>query len=60
LKDLQKAFDVEEAIYFEWAATCSKPRVGEFGGGAVVVKGGEALYMSTNECVDQLLEQHNQ
>lgn len=33
---------------FEWAVTCSKPRVGEFGGGAVVVTNRGIRYMNTS------------
>ena len=31
----------------EWAETCSKPRIGEFGGGAFVVSKEGSHYMNT-------------
>ncbi|MEI7607048.1 MAG: hypothetical protein WCJ64_06665 [Rhodospirillaceae bacterium] len=36
LQDALKKFELDIAIGFGWANTCSKMRVGDFGGGAVV------------------------
>lgn len=42
---------------FEWAETCSKPRVDEFSGGAVLVTADEIRWMHTSRwLVDQLAE----
>jgi hypothetical protein len=34
---------------------CSKPALDEFGGGAVVLKGGEATWLSTSSWLGELL-----
>jgi hypothetical protein len=41
LCEFQNCFKLREPITVSWAHTCSKPRIGEFGGGAVVVKDGK-------------------
>lgn len=41
LMEFQKKFEVKEAIIVSWAYTCSKPRAGEFGGGAFLIQGGK-------------------
>jgi hypothetical protein len=43
-------FDPKGKVGFEYANTCSSPRVGEFGGGAIVVKAkGPCKYVNTGE-----------
>ena len=42
-------FRPDEAIGFEWADWCSKPRLDEFGGGAVFITATDVQYMSTGE-----------
>jgi len=39
-----------------YSARCGRPRVGEFGGGAVFVTAGEADWMTVNEWVQQRVE----
>jgi len=52
-----KKFNIEEPVAFEFAFTCSKPRLDEFGGGAVVVTKDEIHWMSTNSWIlDKLQE----
>lgn len=41
LCEFQNCFKLKEPITVSWAYTCSKPRLSEFGGGAVVVKNGK-------------------
>ena len=45
--DFQLAFDIQEHWSMEYAVTCSRPRLDEFGGGAVVCYRGEAQWMSS-------------
>lgn len=40
---------IAEPVVIEWAETCSKPRPGEFGGGAAVVTASETRWMTTGE-----------
>jgi len=42
-------------VFFEWADTCTKPRVGAFGGGAMVVTAVAVEALSTGMLHDQLL-----
>jgi hypothetical protein len=43
----QEDFKYEQPICFEWAYTCSKPRLNAFGGGSVLIHKGEAHYTNT-------------
>jgi len=54
---LMKEFSVQEPFAFCWAATCSKPRLDEFGGGAVVVTQDDAHYMNTWTCAKDTINQ---
>lgn len=47
VKALQEKFPRHSPVGFSWAETCSKPRPGEFGGGAVVVDAGNVEWVST-------------
>jgi hypothetical protein len=44
-------------IAFEYAQTCSKPRIGEFGGGAVVVTADDEQWENTNSWVARTVAQ---
>lgn len=54
LEEYMKHFDLPGVISFEWAQTCSKPRVDEFGGGAAVVMKNTVLIKSTSELIEEL------
>ena len=41
------------AIGFAWANTCSKPRPGEFGGGACVITATETKFINTSLWLDE-------
>lgn len=43
----QEKFSIGDPWSLAWAETCSRPRVGEFGGGAIVVYKGEAEWINT-------------
>lgn len=51
-----KQFYPNEIAGFEWASWCSKPRVGEFGGGAVVVTSTEVLLYPTHGVLEDAIE----
>jgi len=48
-----KHFEKKDTWSLTWAATCSKMRVDEFSGGAVVVTSEEARYLSAGSWVDE-------
>jgi hypothetical protein len=50
-----KHFDINEPIAFEWAETCSKPRVGEFGGGACIVTQDAIQFSCTQRWIQEQL-----
>ena len=43
----QEDFNYDQPICFEWANTCSKPKLDAFGGGSVLIYKGEAHYTNT-------------
>lgn len=45
--EFQKRFAAEQPWTLEYAVWCSKPRIGEFGGGAVFCHRGEATFMNS-------------
>jgi len=53
----QHFFHIEEPWSLEYADTCSKPRINEFSGGAVLCWHGEAHYMHTSAWIDQKKKQ---
>ena len=46
-----------EVVGFEWASTCSKPRLDAFGGGGVIVTKAGARWMNTGDWLSR--EMHN-
>ena len=54
LVDVQSAFHLPP-IGFEFSVSCSKPALDEFGGGAVVLKGGQATWLSTSTWLGEQL-----
>jgi hypothetical protein len=48
-----KKFHPNSSIGFQWADTCSKPRLDEFGGGAVYIAADDAAFMSTGHWLDE-------
>jgi hypothetical protein len=53
----QKKFKCELAWQMSWSAGCSKPRIGEFGGGAVVVYKGECHWINARSWADDLAKE---
>lgn len=45
-------------ISFTWAETCSKPRIGEFGGGACFITAQNIKWLSTYEWINSETNQH--
>lgn len=52
-----KKFDVKTPFTLTWAETCSKPRLGEFGGGFIVVTQEKTYSGSTYSMVQQVLDE---
>jgi len=50
-----KKFDNKGKVGFQWAATCSKQRVGEFGGGACLVTAKKLKWMNTAKWIQTAL-----
>ena len=51
-----KEFRTDAVLAVEWASTCSKMRVGEFGGGAVIIRASGSVWFSTEGWVRQQLK----
>ena len=45
LCEFQKKFKLKKPIVISWAHSCSKPRLSEFGGGAVVIMRGKEYWI---------------
>ncbi len=54
LAEVQSAFRLPP-FGFEFSVSCSKPALDEFGGGAVVLKGGQATWLSTSTWLGEQL-----
>lgn len=50
-----REFHPEDAWFVTWAESCSKPRIGEFGGGAAFVTADEVRWMSAHQFIDEQL-----
>ena len=57
LQAYMQKFFIREPIAFEFALTCSAPRVDEFGGGAVVVTATGAEWFNTRQWINKTLDQ---
>jgi hypothetical protein len=58
LQAFLKEFGIPTIVSFEWAETCSQPRPGQFGGGAVVVSKDAIDSISTGEVRVELEKKH--
>ena len=54
LADVQSTFTLPP-FGFEFSVSCSKPVLDEFGGGAVLLKDGEATWLSTSSWLAEQL-----
>ena len=54
-----KQYDDLPLVAIEWANTCSRPRVGEFGGGAVLIHNREQFWMNTGDWLSQAVKDLN-
>jgi len=57
LCEFQNCFKLTDAITFSWAHTCSKPRLDEFGGGAVVVKNGKDYWIDAQQWAQKKIDE---
>ncbi len=56
LQDYLKRFDPKGCVSFTWSEWCDRPRVGEFGGGCVVVTAENYIIEPTSERLVELTE----
>lgn len=56
LQEFLQKFNKETKLAFEYAYTCSKPRVGEFGGGAFLITKNSIINKTTYEIVEDFLK----
>ncbi len=55
VRALVEELEIDEPFTCAWSYTCSKPRIGEFGGGAMVVRRGyETLWADAESAVDEM------
>lgn len=54
VQEFLKRFRPDSHFTLSWAWTCSKPRIGHFGGGAVFVTATKMKWMSTSEFLRKL------
>jgi len=54
---IQRRLDLEEPFEITWANTCSKLRVGEFGGGACIIYKGKQRWVNTGSWCDRTKKQ---
>lgn len=57
LCEFQTRFKLKTPITFSWALTCDKPRLDEFGGGAVVVKDGKDYWVDAQSWAQKKIEE---
>ncbi len=57
LQKFLKKFRADEIVTITWADTCSKPRIGEFGGGAVVITAKTQKWMTTYDWAHQTVQE---
>ena len=53
-------FRPDYVFSLEWANTCSKPRPGEFGGGAVIVTRNNTEWFTTGQWISRKVQQHKE
>ena len=56
IQEFLNYFELDGGIYMSWACTCSKPRINEFDGGAVVVTRKEMLWLGAYDVVKMATE----
>lgn len=57
IQDYLISMDIDGGILMTWANTCSKMRVNEFDGGAVIITKDNMLWQSTNTLVEYATKQ---
>ena len=59
IKQYQLKFDDPNPVTLEWSDRCDKPRVGEFGGGVIVILRGHSHWMTTRHWADEKIAELN-
>lgn len=58
LQEFLKHFNLDRLIGFEYACTCSKPRVGEFGGGGILVSKDNIEIKTTSDILEEMCQKN--
>lgn len=56
VREFMRQFNIPGVWTLQWAETCSKPRIGEFGGGAMLVDNKNIVVKTTSQILNELLE----
>lgn len=57
-RDLIEELEVDKPFYASWSYTCSKPRLDEFGGGAMaIIRGKDTIWVDARHEVEKKAEQ---
>lgn len=59
VQEFLRRFRPDDAWGMEYAMTCTKPRIGEFGGGAFVVTATDEEWMNTGTWLSEELKKHD-
>jgi hypothetical protein len=58
VRRLVDELEIDKPFFCSWASTCSKPRIDEFGGGAMgIVRGHPTVWCNASQWVQDALEQ---
>jgi hypothetical protein len=60
MKRYLKRFNPDRCFSISWATSCSKPRIGEFGGGAAFVTKDEIIWLSTHQWLETNFKQFDE
>lgn len=56
VQEFLKKFRPDSCFHIEWAATCSLPRAGEFGGGAIFITAKKMTWFNSSTFVEEELK----
>ena len=59
VRDFMEKFNVPGWFVINWCASCSKPRIGEFFGGAVAVSKDEIKYWNASDLAQEFVKEHS-
>ncbi len=56
IREFLNRFEIRGGVYMSWASTCSKPRINQFEGGAMVVTRQDTLWVSACDVLKMATE----